>query len=169
MRRILADDCYVRLGGVLEMAIYFVRHGEALAKEVDPNCPLSADGRKEVECISAYLCNLGLTVKRICHSGKMRAKETAEIFAEHIGKVNIDELPGMNPNDSVIEFAATLEEDSTMYVGHLPHMEKLISYLITGNEDGRIVKFVNGGVVCIEKDNAGNHIEWYLIPAICRA
>jgi len=27
-----------------------------------------------------------------------------------------------------------------------------------------VVKFVNGGVVCVEKDSTGYHIEWYLKP-----
>jgi phosphohistidine phosphatase len=150
------------------MAIYFVQHGLALAKEVDPNRPLSADGLKEIACISAYLRKAGLAVRKVFHSGKTRAMETAQIFAEQIGDGSIYELSGMSPNDSVIEFATTLRGDNTMYVGHLPHMEKLVSYLITGNEDAGVVKFANGGVVCVEKDSTGFHIEWYLKPSICK-
>ena len=146
------------------MAMYFVRHGIALAKETAPNRPLSADGREEIECVAAYLRKTGLTVRKVCHSGITRARETAQIFAEQIGDGTICELSGMNPNDNAIEFAATLKEDGIMYVGHLPHMEKLISYLITGNENAGAVKFVNGGVVCIEKDGTGYHIEWHLNP-----
>jgi phosphohistidine phosphatase len=156
------------LRGFLEMPIYFVQHGLALPEQVDPNRPLSADGRKEVECISAYLRKVGLAVKKVCHSGKTRAKETAQIFAAQIGEGNIYELSGMSPNDNVIEFAAAMKEDDTMYVGHLPHMEKLISYLITGDEDAGVVKFVHGGVVCVEKDSTGFHIEWYLKPSMCK-
>ncbi len=150
------------------MAMYFVQHGLASAKEDDPNRPLSADGRKEVECISAHLRKVGVAVKKVCHSGKTRAKETAQIFAEQIGDGNICELSGMSPNNNVIEFAADLKENDTMYVGHLPHMGKLISYLITGDEDAGVVKFANGGVVCVEKDSTGFHIEWYLKPSMCK-
>ncbi len=148
------------------MPLYFVRHGLAVPEHVDPNCPLSADGREEVERIAAHLRKAGVTVKRVCHSGKTRAKETAQILAEHLGDGNIDEVPGMNPNDNVIEFAAGLKGDNTMYVGHLPHLGKLVSYLVAGDDQAGAVKFVNGGVVCVEKDSSGYHMEWYLKPSM---
>ncbi|MDD4869158.1 MAG: phosphohistidine phosphatase SixA [Kiritimatiellae bacterium] len=150
------------------MAMYFVQHGLALAKEVDPNRPLSAKGRKEVECISAYLRKMGVAVKKIYHSGKTRAEETAQIFADKIGKGSICKLSGMKPDDNVIKFAKALKKDDIMYVGHLPHMEKLVSYLITGNEDAGVVRFTYGGVVCVEKDSTGFYIEWYLKPSMCK-
>ena len=148
------------------MAIYFVQHGLALAKEVDSNRPLSAEGRKEIERISVYLQKMEITVKNVCHSGKTRAKETAQIFADHIGDGHVYELSGMNPNDGTTEFAAVLK-DETLHVGHLPHLGKLISYLTTGDEDTGVVAFVNGGVVCVKQDSTGHHIEWYLKPSMC--
>ncbi|MBP1739190.1 MAG: phosphohistidine phosphatase SixA [Deltaproteobacteria bacterium] len=148
------------------MPIYFVQHGLAVPESVDPNRPLSADGREEVERVAAHLRKAGVAVKRVCHSGKTRAKETAQILAEHLGDGNIDEVPGMNPNDNVIEFAAGLKGDNTMYVGHLPHLGKLVSYLVAGDDQAGAVKFVNGGVVCVEKDSSGYHMEWYLKPSM---
>ncbi len=150
------------------MAMYFVQHGLALAKEVDPNRSLSADGRKEAKCISAHLRKMGVAVKKVYHSGKTRAEETAQIFADQIGDGSIWELSGMSPNDNAIEFAAALKEDETMYVGHLPHMGKLVSYLVAGDEEAGVVKFANGGVVCVERDSTGFHIEWYLKPSMCK-
>lgn len=151
------------------MPIYFVQHGLALPEEVDPNRPLSADGRKEVECIAAHLRKVGVAAKKVCHSGKTRARETAQILSEQIGDGNIYAVSGMSPNDNVIEFAAGLKEDSTVYVGHLPHLGKLVSYLVAGDEVAGVVKFVNGGVVCVEKDSTGYHIEWYLLPSLCKS
>jgi len=149
------------------MPMYFVQHGLALAKETDPKRSLSAEGRKETGCISAHLRRMGLIVRNIFHSGKTRAEETAQIFAEQIGKGRTGVLSGMGPKDDVREFATALEDD-TMYVGHLPHMEKLVSYLVTGREDSGTVKFANGGVVCVEKDSTGFHIEWCLKPSMCK-
>ncbi len=151
------------------MPIYFVRHGLALPEEVDPNCPLSPDGRKQVERISDHLRSVGVGVKKVCHSGKARAKETAQIFADQIGDGTIHEVSGMRPNDNVIEFAAGLKDDNTMYVGHLPHLGKLVSHLVAGDEGAGVVSFTNGGVVCVEKDSAGYHVEWYLRPSLCKA
>ena len=149
------------------MVMYFVQHGLALAKEADPERALSADGRKEVERISAHLHGVGLAVRKVYHSGKTRAEETARIFADRISDGKTEVISGMGPHDDVVEFASALEND-TMFVGHLPHMEKLVSYLVTGREDAGVVKFANGGVVCIEKDEAGFHIAWYLKPSMCK-
>jgi len=46
-------------------------------------------------------------------------------------------------------------------------MEKAVSHLVTGDETAGVVKFVNGGVVCVEKDDSGYHIGWYLTPSVC--
>ena len=64
---------------------------------------------------------------------------------------------------------AALTEDKVMYVGHLPHLGKLVSYLVADNEAAGVVTFVNGGVVCLARDGAGCHIQWYLIPSLCIA
>jgi phosphohistidine phosphatase len=154
-------------GGVFEMAMYFVQHGLALEKEENTERPLSAEGRLEVECISAHLRKAGVTVKIVCHSGKTRARETAQIFADQIGDGNVLERSGMAPKDDVKAFAALLETDDTMCVGHLPHMGKLVSYLTTGDEDAGVVRFTNGAVVCVEKSPSGFYIEWFLKPSIC--
>jgi phosphohistidine phosphatase len=55
-----------------------------------------------------------------------------------------------------------------MLVGHLPFMEKLTSYLVTGNADKTVFKFQNGGIVCLEEDVAKNSwfIKWTLMPHI---
>jgi phosphohistidine phosphatase len=149
------------------MPIYFVQHGLAMPESVDPNRPLSEDGREEVEAVAAHLRKAGVAVRKVCHSGKTRAKETAQILSEQIGNGTVHEVPGMSPNDDVEEFAKGLEKDHVIYVGHLPHLGKLVSYLIAGDEHAGVVKFVNGGVVCLEKGSTGYHIEWYLKPSMC--
>ena len=150
------------------MPVYFVQHGLALPEQIDPNRPLSPEGRKDVECIAAHLRKSRVAVKRLCHSGKMRAKQTAQILSEQIGDGTVHEVSGMSPNDNVIEFASGLKEDETMYVGHLPHLGNLVSYLVAGHEESKVVKFVNAGVVCLEKDSEGYHVEWVLIPSLCK-
>jgi phosphohistidine phosphatase len=149
------------------MPIYFVQHGVAVSEEIDSNRPLSADGRREVEAVAAHLRKAGVAVNKVYHSGRTRAKETAQILAERIGDGNLYEEPGMNPNDSVVAFAAGLKEDNVMYVGHLPHLGKLLSYLVAGNENARVVQFVNSGAVCVERDSTGHYIQWYLSPSLC--
>jgi phosphohistidine phosphatase len=151
------------------MAVYFVQHGLALSKEKDPNRPLSPEGKRDVERITSYLGKFQLTVREVCHSGKTRALETAQIFSNQFKGSSICQLSGMSPNDDVKETASMLNIENTMYVGHLPHLEKLISYLITGDESKQVIKFVNGGVVCVEKNDSGFYINWYLKPSLCDA
>ncbi len=149
------------------MAIYFVQHGLALEKETDMERPLSEEGRREVECISVHLREAGVTVGEVCHSGKTRAKQTAQIFADQIGDGKVSERSGMGPKDDVRAFAELLDVDDAMYVGHLPHMGKLVSYLTTGDENAGVVRFANGAVVCLERGIADFHIQWYLRPSLC--
>jgi phosphohistidine phosphatase len=149
------------------MAIYLVQHGLSLPKDVDPERSLSVDGREETIRVATYLQKLGVSLKAVCHSGKTRAQQTAEIFANELGVNDPVELPGMAPNDDVADFAETLSGDDTMYVGHLPHMGKLASYLITGNENSAVVAFANSGVVCLDHDSTGCHIKWFITPATC--
>jgi len=151
------------------MPVYFVQHGLALPEQVDPTRPLSAEGRKEVARIAVHLRKSRVAVEKVCHSGKTRAKQTAQILSEAIGDGHISEVAGMSPKDNVRAFAADLKEEGTMYVGHLPHLGKLVSYLVAGDEDANVVGFVNAGVVCVEKDKEGYHIEWYLNPSLCEA
>lgn len=148
------------------MPMYFVQHGVSVAKEIDPDRALSRDGRMDVERVAAHLHRTGVEVKRVYHSGKTRARQTAELLADQIGLGGVYELSGMKPNDDVVEFAASLE-DGCMYAGHLPHLAKLVSFLVAGEEEVNVVQFTNGGVVCVDKDDSGYYVEWFLVPSIC--
>ena len=63
------------------MFLYLVQHGEALTKEADPDRPLSEAGRANVEHLAGFLAGRSLRVARVLHSGKTRARQTAEILA----------------------------------------------------------------------------------------
>lgn len=117
--------------------------------QVDPDRPLTDDGKNGVERIADHLQKLGISVVAVCHSGKTRARQTAEIFAARLCVVAcVKDCACMGPEDDVAQFAASLD-DNTMYVGHLPHMERLVSHLVAGDVAARVVHFENGGVVCI--------------------
>jgi len=63
------------------MPLFLVQHGKNLPKEQDPEKGLSEEGKNEVERIAALAVRYGVSVSAIKHSGKKRARETAEIFA----------------------------------------------------------------------------------------
>ncbi len=149
------------------MTAYFVQHGLALEKEKDPNRPLSHAGREDVKRIARQLKRQQVIINEICHSGKTRAEETAQLFAAEQGNCALRKITGMNPNDDIRQFAKNLRFDEVMYVGHLPHLDKLISYLIVGNSHQSIVQFVNSCVVCVKKTENQYEIAWHLTPFLC--
>jgi len=152
------------------MALYLVQHGKSLSKEVDPQKGLSEQGSAEVKRIADAAKGYNVQVGSICHSGKTRARQTAEIFASALEpQQGIREKSGLNPLDDVITIAASLNNaDDIMLVGHLPFMERMCAYLITGQTDKPVFKFQNGGIVCMDID-AGSQswiIKWTLMPVI---
>lgn len=67
------------------VTVYFVQHGIAHPKDVDEKRPLSEAGSSEVCKVVAYLKNHEVCIVKIFHSGKLRARQTAEIFAQLLG------------------------------------------------------------------------------------
>ena len=152
------------------MALFLVQHGKSLPKDVDPDQGLSKEGISQVERIAGTAKNYGVSVSRIQHSGKMRARQTAEIFASALtpGQA-VEEQIGLNPLDDVIAVAGALSSDNNlMLVGHLPFMEKLTAYLVTGSTDSLVFKFQNGGILCLAQEPGATSwfIKWALMPRI---
>ena len=136
------------------MKLYLVQHGESVSKDVDPGRPLSSRGENDIKQLAEMLRVSGLTVNKVMHTSKMRAHQTAEILGEALlvsGEVEVTD--GINPNDPVQDFSIRAHKfkHDTMVVGHLPFMTKMVSYLVTGNEDSDIVAYKPGSVVCLQQ------------------
>ncbi|MEX2703620.1 MAG: phosphohistidine phosphatase SixA [Candidatus Baldrarchaeota archaeon] len=148
------------------MKLYLVQHGEAKSKEEDSSRPLTEKGIKDAEKVAEYISKLGVKVKKIFHSGKLRAKQTAEIYAKHLKPEDgVSETDGLNPLDSPETWIKKLKniDEDIMLTGHLPHLSKLASTLIVGDENMEIIKFRNAGVTCLERDEQG---KWKILWAI---
>jgi len=152
------------------MALYLVQHGQSLPKDVDPDQDLSEKGVAETERIAGVAKNYQIKVGQIMHSVKTRARKTADIFASALNPTGgVKEVEGLKPMDDVAAFAASINPDThTMLVGHLPYMERMTSYLVTGSIDKPVFKFQNSGIVCLAKDpETGSWvIVWTLMPNI---
>jgi phosphohistidine phosphatase len=152
------------------MALYLVQHGKSLPKDQDPDQGLSAEGIAETERIATLAKDAGFSVSQIKHSVKTRARQTAEIFAGALNpKQGIREISGIKPLDDVAEYAANIDPvEDIMLVGHLPFMERMTSFLITGSTDKPVFKFQNSGIVCLDKDPDAQAwaIRWALMPKI---
>jgi phosphohistidine phosphatase len=155
------------------MTLFLVQHGKNHPKEIDPDQGLSEEGRAEVKRIAEVAKSYKIKIKEIRHSGKKRARETAEIFAEILKvKKPVDQMDGLKPMNNVVPIAKKMGvKKNVMLVGHLPFMERITSYLTTGNKDITVFKFQNGGIVCLDKLPAPNGwvIKWTLMPNIGKA
>ena len=139
------------------MRVYLVRHGEANSEEVDRERHLSGRGANEVRRIATdAVSHLGVRPARVVHSGKARARETAEIWSGLIA-ADLAEGDSLAPNDDPSIWAARLEGDAddTMLVGHLPHLERLVGLLVTGKADTAVAGFPPGGLVALERADRG--------------
>ena len=90
--------------------LFLVQHGEAISKELDPDRPLSPAGNEAVTRMAAFMKHSGIGLDRVLHSGKTRARQTAEIFAKSICESGATEsIEGIKPNDSIEEFVPHIE------------------------------------------------------------
>jgi phosphohistidine phosphatase len=152
------------------MALFLVQHGKSLAKDVDPDQGLSEEGVAETRRIAEVASGYHVNVKCIKHSVKTRARATAEIFAAALNPVDgLQEITGIKPMDDVAAIAKDMDSQAdTMLVGHLPFMERMTSFLITGSIENPVVKFQNSGIVCLDQDHETGpwFIKWTLMPDI---
>ena len=152
------------------MRLFLVQHGEALDKTVDPERPLSDQGREDVAAMAGRLSDAGVRVERVWHSGKLRAAETAGLLARAVFRRGGEEaIAGIGPNDDVAAFAqdADVWGQDTLVVGHLPFMGRLVAHLLTGDVDAPLVAFRPGAVACLERGGDGHWLLlWMLRPGL---
>jgi len=152
------------------MKLYLIQHGEATTEEVDPSRLLTVKGRSDVQKISSFLKGAGVRPGDILHSGKTRARQTAEIIAASLGPdFKIKERGGLGPNDPVMALTKEIPgmANDLMIVGHLPFLGKLASLLLSGSESKNVVAFRQGGVVCLQRNEDQRwQVAWMVTPEI---
>jgi len=152
------------------MSLYLVQHGKSLSKSKDPEKGLSAEGTMETERIAKVASSYRVAVSRIVHSGKKRARETAEILASLLSPADgLEARSGMNPLDDVRIFSNSLVlENNIMLVGHLPFLERMIGLLVCGNPNQTVFKLQNSGILCLDRvpEVKNPVIRWALMPSV---
>ena len=151
---------------------YLVRHGDAKSELEDPAKPLSDHGREDVLRVARYAASIGLEVAEIRHSNRLRARQTAEILAEHlVPRLGIREAEGLAPGDEPDRGRAELEatKEPLMLVGHLPNLSRLASALLLGEFKSELIRLEMASIVCIERTNTGFRLMWILTPDMVQA
>ena len=144
------------------MRLYLVQHGDAVAKDVDPDRPLSDQGRADIQRLAAWLANQHVQVAQILHSGKRRAIETAELLRPLLESPDqIFEGQGLAPNDSPEAFLRQLRhpKKDTLIAGHMPFVARTVSQALTGAPDRQLVEFLPGSVAGLERSD---RVTWHL-------
>lgn len=152
------------------MHLYLVQHGEAHPAEVDPDRSLNDQGRRDVQRLAGLMQQAGVSVARVVHSGKARARETAEILSAVMAPgVSCEAETGLRPNDPPAAFANAISDwqEDSLVVGHLPFMAGLVAYLLGCDEDRYLVEFLPGSMACLVNEDGDEwRLAWLVRPEL---
>ena len=149
------------------MRLYLVRHGEAHSESEDPRRSLTDKGRTDVKLVAAAAQKRGIQPATILHSGKLRARQTAELFAEILSFPKGIEISfGLAPDDPVEPWAGRLNgaQEDLMLVGHLPHLDRLASLLLSREDRAGNIHFRTATTLCLERHATHWTVQWILTP-----
>lgn len=140
-----------------------MQHGQAKTEEEDPERPLTDQGVDDVRRVARHAVDrLGVRAARVVHSGKTRARQTAELWS---AALDADARPvdGLAPNDDPIVWRDRLdgERDDLVLVGHLPHLDRLSALLLTGDPNRSVIRFRPGGLVVLDRTDTG-----WIVPVV---
>jgi phosphohistidine phosphatase len=151
--------------------VHLVQHGEAKPESEDPERSLTTQGAALVAWVAREaVAALGVRPRRVVHSGRARARQTAELWAALVG-CPVESADGLGPTDDPAVWSARLaasavELDGLMLVGHLPHLGRLTGLLVAGDAERPVVRFRQGGLVVLEQGDAGWEVAAVLPPDV---
>lgn len=132
-----------------------VQHGQAKTKDQDPDRALTDKGAADVMRVARCATEqLGVRPTRVFHSGKTRALQTAEAWSQLLA-TGVEAASGLDPNDDPSIWASRLDSETSdlLVVGHLPHLQRLAALLLTGDADRPVLRFHQGGLVVVERND----------------
>ena len=135
------------------MRLYLVHHGDAVGPEVDPRRPLSPHGAEAVERLAAAAGKKGAQPAVVWHSGKLRAKQTAEIFWRACNALaEFSATRDLQPDDPPAWMRDRLRREprDLMLAGHYPHLPGLLRLLVPD-----VPSFPLHGIVALETADEG--------------
>ena len=144
--------------------LYLVHHGDAVGPDVDPRRPLSDAGRASVERLAAAAAARGAKPAVVWHSGKLRAKQTAESFWRACNALaEFSATRDLQPDDPPQWMRDRLigEARDVLIAGHFPHLPRLLNVLL--GESTHVETFPQHGVVALRSEDGTNWTElWRL-------
>jgi phosphohistidine phosphatase len=110
------------------MKVHLVHHADALGPAVDPQRPLSRRGLEQTEWLAAAARDRGVKPDAIWHSGKLRARQTAEAFLRLCNPFAefrmVRGLRSEDPPDWIRDMLEG-EDREVLVAGHMPLIAQL--------------------------------------------
>lgn len=152
------------------MQLYVARHAEAENEARGGERPLTEAGRQDARRVARALAAAGVSVAQVWHSPKLRARETADLLAGAVGAgAGLEERADLQPlSDPSSALDAVREADGpVLLVGHLPHVERLASLLLTGDDAAEVVDIPPGGVLrFVSGEGRDWRLTWFVTPGL---
>lgn len=140
--------------------LYLVHHAEAVSSEIDPQRPLTANGRAHAERLARLASDRGVKPAVVWHSGKLRTRQTAEPFWRACNPLaEFAAIRGLQPDDPPewIRDLVTRETRDVMLVGHMPSLPRIFQLLTRRADAG---EFPLHGIVALEAVGDGWKEVW---------
>ena len=135
------------------MRVFLVHHADAVGPDINPQRPLSSAGLAHAERLAADAAARGLEPQIVWHSGKLRARQTAETFWRRLNpRAVFAAQRGLQPTDPprTIRDLLEAEEQEVLLVGHFPSLPRVLALLTQSSEDPA-VSFPQHGLVALER------------------
>jgi phosphohistidine phosphatase len=140
------------------LLLYLVHHGPAVGPEIDPRRPLSPVGLASVDRLASRAAARGVKPGVVWHSGKLRAKQTAESFWRACNALaDLSATRDLQPDDPPAWFRDRLRSEprDVLIAGHFPHLPRLLTLLLGGPNRESAGGFPLHGMVALETVDEG--------------
>jgi phosphohistidine phosphatase len=127
--------------------------------DVDARRPLSEQGRDHVVRLAAEAAERGARPAVVWHSGKLRARQTAEAFWRACNALAVlSATRDLQPDDPPEWIRDRLrgETRDILLAGHYPHLPRLLTLMVSPAQGSDTRPFPQHGVVALQTDDDGN-------------
>jgi phosphohistidine phosphatase len=154
------------------MKLYLIQHAEACSKDSNPERPLTEKGKADANRMAVFLRQAGVSVEKVMHSGKLRARQTTERLINAIAQgIDPEISPDLNPDDDPNTLAqqALAWKLDTLIVGHMPYLARLVSQLLLRDSKSQLVQYSPGTVICLERTLEYRwELSWMMKPELLK-
>jgi phosphohistidine phosphatase len=133
--------------------ILLIHHGVAADATVDAMRPLTEAGRTRSAALGERIAARGVVPDALWHSGKIRARQTAELIGRSCNpRAPLLAVRGLQPDDPPTRIQDRLagETATVALVGHMPNLPRLLHALTAASaSDAPLASFPQHGCVAL--------------------